>query len=63
MTNITLVAFAQVSLLGAGQQDFDQACQQSLTTRRPLVVLLGARWCPACQKMKNTILPQVARTG
>ena len=63
MTSITLVAFVQVSLLGAGQQDFDQARQQSLTTRRPLVVLLGARWCPACQKMKNTILPQVARTG
>jgi len=63
MTSITLAAFVQVSLLGAGQQDFDQAYQQSLTTRRPLVVLVGARWCPACQKMRNSILPQVARTG
>jgi thiol-disulfide isomerase/thioredoxin len=53
----------QVSALGADGRDFDQAYHQSLTTGRPLVVLIGARWCPACQKMKNAILPQVAKTG
>ena len=63
MTNIILVGLVQVSALGADQQHFDQAYQQSLTTGRPLVVLVGARWCPACQKMRNSILPQVARTG
>lgn len=63
MTNLILIALVQVSALGADQQDFGQAYQQSLTTERPLVVLLGARWCSACQKMKNLILPQVAQTG
>ena len=63
MTNIILVALVQVSALGASQQDFNQAYHQSLTTGRPLVVLVGAGWCPACQKMKNSILPQVAKSG
>jgi len=63
MTSIALVAFLHVSLLVAGQQDFDRAYQQSLQTGRPLVVLVGAAWCPACQKMRNSILPRVAETG
>ena len=63
MTNILLVALVQVSALGADQQGFDQAYQRSLTTGRPLVVLVGAGWCRACRKMKNSILPQVAEVG
>jgi thiol-disulfide isomerase/thioredoxin len=29
----------------------------------PLVVLVGADWCPACQAMKQSVLPQVKRDG
>ena len=25
--------------------------------------MLGAEWCPACVKLKNSIMPQVAQTG
>jgi thiol-disulfide isomerase/thioredoxin len=63
MANIVLVALVQVSALGAEQQGFDQAYHESLTTGRPLVVLVGAGWCPACQKMSKSILPQVAESG
>ncbi len=63
MTNLMLVAFVQVSVLAAQEQDFNQAYRQSLTTGRPLVVLLGAGWCPACQRMKDSILPRVAKAG
>lgn len=63
MTNIILAALVQVSALGTDPQDFDQACHQSLTSGRPLVVLIGAGWCPGCQKMKTSILPQVAGIG
>ena len=42
MANLMLVAFVQVSVLAAHEQDFNQAYRQSLTTGRPLVVLLGA---------------------
>jgi thiol-disulfide isomerase/thioredoxin len=60
---ILLIAFVQVSTSGTGHPDFDQARQQSLETGRPLVALIGAVWCPACQQMKNSILPQVAESG
>jgi thiol-disulfide isomerase/thioredoxin len=63
MSAIILIAMMQVSAWGAEQTDIEQACRQSQATGRPLVVLIGAVWCPACQKMRNSILPQVAETG
>ena len=63
MSSILLVALMQVSALGADPGDFDRAYHESLTSGRPLVVLVGAGWCSACQKMSNSILPQVAESG
>jgi thioredoxin-like negative regulator of GroEL len=28
-----------------------------------MVILVGADWCPACQTMKNEVVPQVKRRG
>lgn len=28
-----------------------------------MVVLVGAKWCPACVEMKNSVLPQVEKRG
>jgi len=63
MIHLTLVTLAQFCLAGAGEQDYGQAYRQSQTTGRPMVVLIGATWCPACQRMRNSILPEVAETG
>ncbi len=63
MFAMTLAAIVQVSFLGAPESGFDQALKQSMTTGRPLVVLIGADWCPSCQVMKNTTIPQVAEEG
>ena len=63
MTTAILTAMVQVLALGADPQDFDQACQQSLATRRPLVVLVGANWCAACQIMQKSTLPEVEKGG
>lgn len=30
---------------------------------KPLVVLVGANWCPACQSMKTSIMPAIAAQG
>ena len=62
MSSVFLVLM-HVTVLGTNQGSFEQAYQQSLTSGRPLVVLIGATWCPACQTMKNAILPQVAQAG
>ncbi|MBN1912242.1 MAG: thioredoxin family protein [Pirellulales bacterium] len=63
MTNIVFLTLIQISALGGKQGTFEQAYQQSVTSGRPLVVLIGAGWCPGCQTMKNSILPQVKEAG
>jgi len=45
------------------QTDYATAFKRSQASGRPLVVLLGADWCPACVRLKRTTLPQVAKLG
>ena len=59
MTSLVLAATLQAALLAAPEQEYTAAYQKSLDSGRPLVVLLGADWCPACLTMKNSIMPQV----
>lgn len=63
MYALALAAIVHVSFLGAPESEFDRAFERSVATGRPLVVLIGADWCPSCQVMKNTTLPQVAKEG
>jgi len=64
MMSLALVAAMQVSTLTAAPPDqFTQAYTQSLQTGRPLVVLLGATWCPSCVVMKKKTIPAVAQGG
>jgi thioredoxin-like negative regulator of GroEL len=53
----------QVSLLTTGGQSYAEAHRLQAETGRPLVVLIGADWCPACQTMKNSVIPQAQRQG
>jgi thioredoxin-like negative regulator of GroEL len=39
---------------------YGEAYKQSTRTGRPLLVLIGAKWCPACRRMKSAILPQLS---
>jgi thiol-disulfide isomerase/thioredoxin len=63
MTAIALSLIVQVSTSAIPGQSYSEALNHSLRTGEPLVVLLGADWCPACVKMKRSILPQVAKAG
>lgn len=42
---------------------YAEAYKQTADTGKPLVVLVGASWCPACQSMKTSIMPTVAAQG
>jgi len=42
---------------------YADAYKQTAETGQPLVVLVGASWCPACQSMKTSIMPSVAAQG
>jgi len=61
MTNLGVTAlFAMVAV---GGDSYADAHKETTETGRPMVVMVGADWCPACQVMKNTILPEVRKRG
>jgi thioredoxin-like negative regulator of GroEL len=61
MTSLSLVVL--VSALSAGGTTYAEAYRQASETGRPLVILIGAEWCPACVTMKNSVIPQAQRQG
>ena len=63
MPSFALAAVLQVSMLSTSAQTYAEAHRQHLETGRPLVVLVGADWCPACRTMKQSVIPQAQRQG
>ena len=67
MTNLTLSILLQVSVLGASPQskadEYAQAYQQASAKGQPIMVLVGADWCPACVTMKSAVIPEIRRRG
>ena len=47
----------------ADAHTYADAYKQTIATGKPLVILVGASWCPACQSMKTSIIPSVAEQG
>ena len=45
------------------QQDYADAYQQSVDQEKPLMVVVGAPWCPACNVLKEQTIKQMAQTG
>ena len=63
MTSLTLTIVLQTAVLGGSNEEYMAAYARSVETGRPLVVLLGAEWCPGCRVMKGKVMPEVAKTG
>lgn len=53
----------QTSIVAADVNGYATAHRRMLETGAPLVVLVGADWCPACQTMKQSTIPQAQRRG
>ena len=53
----------QYALLAAHPASYQTALQDAQTQQKPLLVLIGANWCPGCQAMKTRVLPSLARRG
>jgi thioredoxin-like negative regulator of GroEL len=60
---ITLNVLLQAAAVAAGAQDYATAYRQTTESGKPLVVLVGADWCPGCRQMKYTAIPEVERGG
>jgi len=53
----------RASVLMAGANDYAAAYKEATDTGRPMVVVVGAHWCPACQVMERNVLPEVRQRG
>ena len=56
-------AMVQVSLITTGANSYADAHKQQSDTGRPMVLLVGAEWCPACVQMKNSVSPALPACG
>ena len=66
MTSLTLSAAIQIALLGTAagaDTSYATAHQRTAKTGQPLVVLVGAKWCPACVQMKRNVVPHLQSQG
>jgi thioredoxin-like negative regulator of GroEL len=67
MTSLALSIVLQAAVVAATPQaapaHYARAYHQSVETGQPLVVLVGADWCPGCQTMKTSVVPQLRRRG
>jgi thioredoxin-like negative regulator of GroEL len=66
VTGLTLTVAIQMALLGAPPStDTSYATAHEMTSKtgRPMVILVGAKWCPACVQMKDNVVPQLKKRG
>jgi thioredoxin-like negative regulator of GroEL len=63
MSHLTLNILLQVATLTAAGRDYATAYHETAETGRPLVVLIGADWCPGCQQMKYSAIPELEKKG
>ena len=45
------------------QQNYAEAYRQSVAEQKPLMVVVGAPWCPACNVLKASTIEPMALTG
>lgn len=57
------VALLSMVTTASSTTNYQSAYKVTAETGRPLVVLVGADWCPGCQTMKQSVLPQLERRG
>ncbi|MDZ4821144.1 MAG: thioredoxin family protein [Planctomycetota bacterium] len=58
------IALMQISLVAAAPTNsYATAYKATNETGRPLIVLVGADWCPGCRTMKQSVIPQLEKNG
>jgi thioredoxin-like negative regulator of GroEL len=63
MSGIAALVVLPCALLSADALSYPVAARDAQTKQQPLLVLVGADWCPGCQTMKHSVLPALARAG
>jgi thioredoxin-like negative regulator of GroEL len=63
MTAVGFFVLLQAAVVGADAQPYTEAFKAAQASDQPLVVLVGAEWCPGCVTMKRSVLPGMVRRG
>ncbi|MHC2066709.1 thioredoxin family protein [Bremerella sp. T1] len=63
MLGITLAILLQASVAGETTTDYNTAFKAASENGKPMLVLVGTDWCPACVTMKQSIIPRLQRAG
>ena len=63
LSGIAMSLVLQAAVLAGGAQPYDVAFQNAQENNRPLLVLVGADWCPGCVTMKRSVMPRLAQSG
>jgi thioredoxin-like negative regulator of GroEL len=66
MTSLGATIVLQLSILATGAdpcacETYADAHRVTNETGKPMLVMVGADWCPACVNMKENVMPQVRR--
>lgn len=63
MSEFLALVLVSQSIFAADASSYHTALKQAQDQQRPLLVLVGATWCPGCQTMKQRVLPSLAQSG
>ena len=63
MSGLLASLLVQWTMLAAGAQTYDDAYKDAEKTGRPILVLVGADWCPACQTLKHGPISNLTKSG
>jgi thioredoxin-like negative regulator of GroEL len=62
MTTVTLAITLHAALI-AGGQNYNDAYRDAEQSGKPLLVVLGTDWCPACRSMRYATAARMEREG
>ena len=62
-SGLAAVLIIQQAIFAANPISYQAALKDAQVQHRPLLVLVGATWCPGCQTMKQTVMPGLQREG
>jgi thiol-disulfide isomerase/thioredoxin len=63
MIGLTASLTIQVAFLTSFTSPYQDAYDQADKEGKPLLVLVGANWCPGCRTMKDAKIPELERDG
>lgn len=63
MTALVLWVAMAAAVTAEEPLSYNDAYEAATKTKKPMLILVSAEWCPACRSMKQTTLPELQKSG